>query len=66
MDGRRKFTEDDTTTYIDWFMLSSRLSWEEINCNIDLGTCQQIRKSHPFVDWKTVVRNCFEALGLHY
>ena len=53
-------------TYIDWFMLSSRLSFEEINCNIDLETCQQIRKSDPFVDWNTVDRNFFEKLGLHY
>lgn len=66
LDGQRKFSEDEMITYIDWFMLSSRLSFEEINCNIDLETCQQIRKSDPFVDWNTVDRNFFEKLGLHY
>ena len=66
LDGQRKFIEDEMITYIDWFMLSSRLSFEEINCNIYLETRQQIRKSDPFVDWNTVDRNFFEKLGLHY
>jgi hypothetical protein len=64
MDGQRRFGEDDMITYIDWFLLSSRLSLEEINCNIDLEACEQIRKADPFVDWNTVNRAFYETIGL--
>jgi hypothetical protein len=64
MDGQRHFGEDDMMTYIDWFMLSSSLSLEEVNCDIDLETCQQIRKSDPYVDWNTVDRSFFEKMCL--
>ena len=64
IDGQRHFSEHDMLEYIDWFMLSSRLSLEEVNCNIDLEACEQIRKSDPYVDWNTVDRNFFDKIGL--
>jgi hypothetical protein len=64
VDGQRHFSEDDLMTYVDWFMLSSNLSLEEVNFDIDLETCQQIRKSDPYVDWNTVDRSFFEKMCL--
>lgn len=64
LNRKNRFGIDDMMTYIDWFMLSSRLAVEQVDCDIYLEAFQQIRKLDPHVDWNTVDRPFFDNLCL--
>ena len=57
-----KWTDDEKTKYINWFLSQQKLRVDTIKLDVSLKECQELRHEDKYVDWNNIPYGYFKYL----